>query len=467
MVTMMKWIMATMLVWCISASADPAHTELLKNYGDIYAKTIASYESEFRNEKQSWPVDYIKALQAYQGKLQALGDLDGWDLVNKELTRFRNEPKIGERVSDPAELRSLQDAFCSRADALTDEKSKKIVDLTDKYVSRLTILQREWTQSGDFNNAFAARDEIERVRSLEAVTAATDIVSKLEASKPEVEAEVPVPQNPWQPTQPTSQIITREDGTLIYPPKVMPPSVQGRVLSPKSLVDTKNSPWQNTVLVKVWDSSDRESDDFEKNKLVGSVEGKVSSDSRQVRVALQTTKQEIIKQNLEFIVEYYAKPASGSGDPRRVEVKRINVPYLDFQPTYIEIAPVTIDSLSRTVSVGPHWQRESTVGNKFYGYIVSAVDSERKLLYQGASSETLGKLATAPDENRMRVQEPRNPAEGGGERGQIESEYDAAKRELREAEAAVRKDFRNPRLREAVRTARERYQKAKQAKRHF
>ncbi len=97
-------------------------------------------------------------------------------------------------------------------------------------------------------------------------------------------------------------------------------------------------------------------------------------------------------------LEYFSKPASGSGDPRLFTRKKIPISALDTRVVYVDFAPVSIESISRSIDVGRR-DYSQTMGSKFYGYIITVLGADGTLLYQSATSGTLAKLAKKPDLN--------------------------------------------------------------------
>jgi len=453
------------MVALVTVWAETDNTELLATYRKIYDDTAASYENVHRMAMQAWPIEYIKALQTLQAKLQSSGDLDGWETINAELNRFQRDKTLTEVVSSPAELRALQLSFSSRSEEITAERDAKLEDLRSKYVSRLSTLQREWTQQGKFTHAFQARDEIARVGG----------PPKESVTSTEPEPEPPVPPAPVPSPTPT-ETITQADGTVVYPSGVTAPTKQGMLFKTENLSRTEHSPWSPGVTVRIWDTSDKESDSFQRDHFVGDVDGKVKTDTRYVRAALRTAKPGVQARDVELQVQYYAKPAGGSGDPRLVTTRYTEIPVLDTRLVYVDLAAVSIDSVSRSVSIGPYRDHSKTVGDKFYGYIVSVLDSEGKLQYQGASSTTLGKQATVPEPKR----EPsfgrgkkaygfgkpfghRDGGEGDDDEADtraLRAEVEAAYRALKEVESSARLKPKGPGRREEVMEAEKRLREA-------
>jgi hypothetical protein len=458
MMNMTKWLCAILIAGSTLAWAETSNTELLERYRKIYDDTAAEYESVYRMANQAWPIDYIEALQTLQAKLQSLGNLDAWEAVSEELNRFRRDMSLTETVPSPAELCEIQNAYRSHVEQLASEKSAKLEDLRIKYVTRLAALQREWTQQGKFNHAFKARDEIERVGGPQEEPVAVEEPEAFPEPRARASAATAIP----------TEAVTHADGTVVYPSGVAAPSERGVVFKTELLSSTDHSPWSPSVSVKLWETSDKASDSFERDQFVGTVDGKVKSDTRFVRAALRMAKSGVQQRDLELRVEYYAKPAGGSGDARLAATRHVGSPVLDTRLVYVDVAPVSIDSLSRSISIGPFGEHSKTVGDKFYGYIVSVLDATGALLYQGASSSTLAKQATIPEPKKQFGRERPFAPEGddAGEKADtqaLHAELEAASMALREAKSSPYFKKRGPGGREAIREAEQRLRRAQEA----
>jgi hypothetical protein len=394
MLDKMKWMLTIVLIWSAAvAAAAPTNGELLAQYKKIYAESLETYKTEHRNAKQSAPIDYIQALRKLQAKLQSDGDLDGWEIVNQELVRFRAEPVITTPVTTPQALREIQNAYLLHAARRDKENNEKVLDLTGKYTKRLADLQQGWTKEGNFDDAFAARDEIKRVN-------ASEVVKEAELSKDAVKPAEDKPTAKDDASGGFSQKITHTDGTVIHPPGTLLSTPSGNIFLDKRLSLSKNAPSPSRVVVRLSDASDKENESFERSHGLVSVDGKERSDVRRVRLALQTAKAGLVEQRIKLQVQYYAKPASGSGDPRIAAKKRTSIPYLDSRTVNVEFAPVSIDSVSRALSKGDRNRGTSQGGDKFYGYVVTVRDLNDALIYQGASPASLANLAGEADPSK-------------------------------------------------------------------
>ncbi len=448
--SMLKLVLLGMLGSIAVAVGETEKAELLEKYRNIYDSTMAEHETIFRGESQACAVDYIKALQTLQNNSQAAGDLDGWEIADKELKRFREEPRIQEPKSDVPALRALQDAYVTRKAGVEKDRNQKVSALTEKYVARLTVLQREWTQAGAFEDAFRVRDEIGRVNAIESVIAARGQDSERET---EASQDAPRTERPPVVVQ-TGDRQVLPDRSIRFAPGVLPVSDADIVYKSKRLSETENNPWPMLVSVKLMETSARERDTAELDRLFGDVKITRKSDERHVRVELRATKAGDIQRDLQLIVQYFAKPAGGYGDPRMAEEKRIDIPLLDTRLTYVDVAPVTVESISRELSGRPFRDTTATQGNKFYGYIVTLLSHDGQALYQGATTGVLGDMATVPILKRRqpRAQElavEADPLEGEGEDREEElpndeDAEDARQKRIKERRAAESRRARNP-----------------------
>ena len=273
-------------LWCIVlvacsgvAFAATDGQDLLDQYRKIYDASVTQYETDYRMAAQAWPIDYIRDLKALQTEQQSDGNLDGWERVNKELTRFRAEPTLAGIRSSLPELRSIQDTYRSNIEKFENEKRTKTEDLTEKYVARLEALQRDWTKDAKFDIAFAARDEIKRVEANRPATVEAEVEpSASEASK----------QTPKRSASST-ETITHRDGTTVTPPGAPPPDKDGIRFSQKRLTTTDRSPWSTVIAIKLWDASETAKSSFEKDRFRGVVDAESKTDMRLARIGLQTT----------------------------------------------------------------------------------------------------------------------------------------------------------------------------------
>jgi len=249
--TMTKWLCALLVMGAAIATAQDIDAELLDKYRKIYDDTTAEYETQFRMESQTWPINYIKALKALQTQFQTSGSLDGWEIVNQELTRFRAEPTLIDITSPIVELHDLQNTYRDHATQIKDNRDSKVDAFRGRYLTRLTTIQQNLTRKGRFDSAFAARDEIARVKPDEDEPEAPEENPQITKEEPNAEL---VPEKHIPP----QNVVTQPDGTTITLPGDPPPDREGMNFRMKTLAKTTQSPWSALVSVKLYESTDKE-----------------------------------------------------------------------------------------------------------------------------------------------------------------------------------------------------------------
>lgn len=386
----MTKMMCRFLILCsIFAIAASGDVETLNKYSKIYEDNILKYDTNYRFASQAWSIEYIKKLQNLQSKYQSSGNLNSWDAATKELKRYKSDLTLVGATSSIPEIRKLQSYYRDHAEKLLTDKETKSETLRRQYITRLKALQKEYTQKGDFDAAHSVRDEIERVGG----DTKTEL-NRSESSRASMNVASDVKQN----SSPVAdKPKTLADGTIVYPPGVRAPVNSKRNYKLKTMLSTKNASWASSVILKLWESSEKDSDRFERDLFVGNMDGRVKSDARYVRIGIRMTKPDETAKDLQIQIEYYSKPASGSGDAKVFTRKIVPIEDVDSRVIYADVAPVSIDSLSRSIRLKKSGEHTKTVGDKFYGYIVTVLDSQGGVLYQSASSGTLAKSATVPN----------------------------------------------------------------------
>jgi len=383
---MNKLIFALLMLGSTLSWAESTDNQLIEKYRKIYDGTAEQYATEFSRAALSWSVKYTNNLQDLLVKSQASGNLNDWEVINKEVKRFQGSSTLSGASSSSSEIRSLQDRYRSQAEKLKAVKNSKVETLREQYVARLTALQQELTKQGKFDDAFVARNEIERVEGGSKVEPDN---SKNRQNTANIKSER---------ISAATDVVSHADGTTVTPPGAPAQNQEGVRFNEKKLSKSENSPFSSEVYIKLWESSDKGSESFERDKFIGTVDSRVKSDLRRVRVALRKSKPGTSLRDLKLQVEYFSKPASGSGDPRLFARKKVSISALDTRVVYVDFAPVSIESISRSIDVGRR-DHSQTMGNKFYGYIITVLGSDGTVLYQTATSGTLAKLANTTDLN--------------------------------------------------------------------
>jgi hypothetical protein len=181
----------------------PAPAELIRS-AEIYTAEVARISSQHCEAVQGLPRQYQADLADMQKKLQASGDLDGMLAMAKESKRFAAAlagerdpfevvPEMPENalVTEPAVLRTMQDAYLKRHTDSAETRNGKINELTTRYIKGLTAIQKELTRKDRIADAVVVRQEVERLRK--AVTNENFIAQTL-AILPEPKAGVTPPE---------------------------------------------------------------------------------------------------------------------------------------------------------------------------------------------------------------------------------------------------------------------------------
>jgi hypothetical protein len=92
------------------ASESASRLESLKN---TYSSTMTKIESDASKSISDWPLEYLKGVKSVQQELQRAGDLDGWQVCQKEFDRFQADRSITTNVlvEKPTSLRATQDKY--------------------------------------------------------------------------------------------------------------------------------------------------------------------------------------------------------------------------------------------------------------------------------------------------------------------------------------------------------------------
>lgn len=166
---------------CLGAqlcSAEAVPPTELKALITKYEQCLAAIQTSIDKRLQEWPQAYAAELKKVERKLQTEGDLDGLLTVRKEMERFDREKVIPESatVTYPV-VRELQLKWRKVPETADIDKSKRIVLLSLSHIAALEDLKKRLTVQGKVEEAIAARDELERVRTSAPVTAAEFILA--------------------------------------------------------------------------------------------------------------------------------------------------------------------------------------------------------------------------------------------------------------------------------------------------
>ena len=166
----------------------------------IYEKQTAAIQESHSERMQTWPMKYASALKALLGKEQKRGNLAGWNAIEKEIARFKQEGTLLESniVRRTSSLAETQRQVMKQLAVFEQDRIQAVVDLQERYEARLKKLTAHYMTSGDMARARAANDEIERSGGLPLVTAAkfSSAIAETEALPPKTTSTVSMPARP-------------------------------------------------------------------------------------------------------------------------------------------------------------------------------------------------------------------------------------------------------------------------------
>jgi len=432
-------------------SADPT-----ARFRTIYAATLKKYETEYRGGSEAWTISYIKTLKALQVSKQKSGDLDGWSAANRELNRFEKElvlPKdiVSESTGD---LHTVQERYLKQQAELEDKKHRQVLALKKNYTARLVDIQTELTKAGDFDAAFKAKAEIERVEAAPEVVEAEAYLASAADGQPEKQPVATTAPSP-EPTattgranKPITGANTLEDGSIIHPLCRHPPNDSSMVFKRASLSRTSRSPLAGGISTTCWIGSKKSSSTRSSSDSYYSSRTKSRTDDRSIRLAIRSSRPGRQTEVLRAHVQYFSRPmvkTTGHVAPSMFTEKMFELPHLDSRAVYVDLVPVSISSTRYSSSSYYGSSSTSHGGSQFYGCIITIATPKGEILSQETTTSQLKSYAPTPEKLTAAAKK------------------DAAKRALEEAYVEVRRrkeeyyqDLGNPAKRDAYRAAQER-----------
>ena len=132
----------------------------------IYQARVQKIEKQYLQALESIPRGYHKKLVSLGKALQRRNDVQGVTAVKQEITRFKQEKEISDKVlvETPAALRKLQEEYKGLPSVMMLVKQKQIAKLTRSYITQLTRIQKSLTTSGKDNDALFVSAEIDKVK---------------------------------------------------------------------------------------------------------------------------------------------------------------------------------------------------------------------------------------------------------------------------------------------------------------
>lgn len=397
-----------------------AEVDSLKN---IYDSNITAIDNEFGGKLRAWPDDYLKDLDTLQKKMQKAGDLDGWQAVNNEVIRFKSERSIPTSVltAPASDLQSIQKKFQILSVGIETEKSRRILALTEKYVARLTSMQKNLTVSGKIEDALLVNSEIKRVKALPKVSAAEFALMTIEAEKvPESKAAVTPPVEEKKAdtaavtggaagaggdaskarvagTLPPGEAAGDASGAKIYDGQAAPP-ISGVTFKSVSLSGTERMRVVKKVTASVMLGKKSSTSVNTSAGVYTSSHERSGSVQNCIRVTVKASNVSYVLDGLKVVVQVFVKDASGKGGgAKEVRTEVVKLPKIEGgKQVCVEIPPV-VTSSSSVRSRSSYYDTTSTVnsGQDYYGVVVSVFDESAALAYQGASSDKLESMGIA------------------------------------------------------------------------
>ncbi len=430
-----KAIVLSCLSLILFNSSLSAATDISK-LNAIYEKEIEKIGIEYISDNNEWPEKYLKSLKILQNKAQKDGKLDDWQLINNETTRFSMSKTISTEAlaQSPASLLKLQKQYINIQPELDLTKHKKVYDLTKKYTSRLSTLQKSLTQNGKIEDAIKIKEEIAKVNARREVVEANLAIKENTKSD---NAETPVADKKEE-TPPPSMEINLPNGYTAYQDK--PPStINGLNPSKASLKPTTAAGISRAANCELYLASDSES----KSKsgvgihTVHTAERDISEYG--VRLNMKASGETL--RNTTIAVEYFGTQ-SGSGTlvPQVIRTDTFHLPALTGSKIYVDLPKFTIhkDSVTHAGFRG-HTTKEKT-GMSFYGLSVSIFKDDGSFAYQGITQSNLKDYAlkSMPADNFRReefVDKPMQPQENLGDRRALEEEFFKIRKEMEDAKS--------------------------------
>jgi len=382
-------------------AAEPVSTDPTARFRTIYDATLRKYETEFRGGSEAWAISYMKTLKALQVSKQKSGDLDGWAAINKELKRFQEETTLPEDVvsKSTGDLHTAQTRYSKQRSELKDKKHRQVLDLKEKYTARLTSIQTELTKAGNFDAAFKAKAEIERVSAAPEVRAAEAYVASSANTQPKKSPST-APPPPSAPAATPRKTVTDatgrqtlDDGSIIHPLGRLPQNDSSMVFKRTTLSRTGQSPLAGGVSMTCWIGSKKTSTtSSSSDSYYYSSRRKSKTDDRSIRLAIRSARPSRRTEVLRAYVQYFSRSTTktlGHVAPSMFQQKVFDLPHLDSRSIYVDLAPVTISSTSYSSSSYYGSSSTSRGGSQFYGCIITITTQKGEILSQEVTASQL------------------------------------------------------------------------------
>jgi len=317
--------------------------------------------------------------------MQKSGDLERWQVVNKELTRFKNECFIPSNAIDAgsAELAAIQKKYQTLSNSLEMDKSRKILSLTEKYVSRLTTTQKNLTIAAKIDEALIVNAEIKRVKSLPKVSAAEFSMMAFESEKPDDQkARVPgeVEKNldvavKADAVNPAVEAAADQACTRVYDGQP-PPQIPGVNFKTLSLSGSDRMRVSKVIAISAMVGKKSAINTSSSASIYMATHERSGFIHHYVRLNVKVSNTSMVLENATLAVQIFGKNLSGKGGYTELKIEAVKLPRLegnkivcvDCEPVITSMTAVRTHSSSSSYISGA-----SNTGQDFYGLVVSVL----------------------------------------------------------------------------------------------
>ncbi|NQT91995.1 MAG: hypothetical protein HQ559_04475 [Lentisphaerae bacterium] len=212
----------------------------------LYRKEISVVETQYRQNLEKAPKRHIGNLKILENRFLDAGALSPYRAVEQERERFMQDSATESitLVDSPDALRDLQVMYLKGYHEMKMERSRAIVDLTQKYLRRLATLQKTLTRRREISEAEKVLEERERVSESGLFAEAK---RTLAGDKPSLPDTSPI-QKPRMPATGADALEERLGGSVVgWNPMTKELTVEYDFSKPEQLKD-----WQGGSFVKTF-----------------------------------------------------------------------------------------------------------------------------------------------------------------------------------------------------------------------
>jgi len=169
-----------------SSTASSTSAELAKGFPEVqrlrtrFNETLAAAEGDCTDSLAAIDMDYPRSLASLMKVAQSTGDLENVLKVRKEEKRFVAAQSVtrGDVVGSYAKLADLQIKYLQAKRLAELTWARKVATLGGQYARALDRLKKRQTQKGKFDEALAAKEELERAKSNSQIRAAKEYLAR-------------------------------------------------------------------------------------------------------------------------------------------------------------------------------------------------------------------------------------------------------------------------------------------------